>query len=317
MCFDDSCGGRTGVQCQQIEIDMDSLIIKFAQALDKDIGIHGSCGSDECNTVPTVNGNLLREAVAECVGTMLLVAVIIGSGIMGAGLSSSNEGIALLANTFATWGILVVLITVFGPVSGAHFNPVVSILFFLKKELDKARLLLYISCQVVGAILGELLAAANFGQPAARFDGADRVSAQNFIGEITATFCLLMTITGSLAAGEKAKATLPLNIGLYIVAGYWFTSSTAFANPAVTIGRCFCNTFASINPHSIGLFIGGQFLGLLLAVPFCEWMFARKTVKQALLTLLRASISQQTSVRKETPIARVIAAATKTAARRS
>ena len=228
--------------------------------------------------------DLPRIVVAEFVGTAYLVATIIGSGIMGDNLSL-DDGVALLGNTLATWGILFVLITVFGPVSGAHFNPVVTLTFYLRKEIELPQVMLTMPAQFVGGILGAIVAHGMFELPAVEFDGKDRNTNGEFLGEIVATVGLLVTILGSIEGG--AKATIPMAVGLYITAGYWFTSSTSFANPAVTVARSFTGTFAGISVDSFGAYFGGQATGFLIGVVFCQWIFAKKSIQDAFGTLVR------------------------------
>lgn len=246
------------------------------------------------------NVDVTRKIVAEFTGSMLLVATIIGSGIMAENLSPGNDGVALLGNTLATLGILFVLITVFGPVSGAHFNPVVSTAFWMKKDdthvTSVARLFSYFGAQFVGCILGCIVAHGMFeadgfngeSRNVVDFGGKDRTSAGEFFSEIVATVGLLITIMGTLANDdENQKSTVPMAVGLFITAGYWFTSSTSFANPAVTVARSFTNSFAGISVSSFPGYFGGQAIGLLFGVVFCEWMFTRKNFKDAMRTLVR------------------------------
>jgi len=227
--------------------------------------------------------DIARQGVAELVGTAMLVATIIGSGVQGDQLSV-DDGVALLGNTLATWGILFVLITIFGPVSGAHFNPVVSYTFFCRGELSGKQLAVFLPLQFCGAILGAVVAHGMFELSVAEFDGKDRGSIGEWFAEVVSTVGLLATILGSI--GADAKGTIPMAVGLYITAGYWFTSSTSFANPAVTIGRAFTNTFASINPNSIGPYFAGQAVGLVVGLPFCEWMWFDKDIFEAFATLV-------------------------------
>uniref|UniRef100_A0A7S4I2I0 Aquaporin n=1 Tax=Prymnesium polylepis TaxID=72548 RepID=A0A7S4I2I0_9EUKA len=228
--------------------------------------------------------DIARQGVAEFAGTATLVATIIGSGIMGDTLST-DDGVALLGNTLATWGILFVLITIFGPVSGAHFNPVVTYAMYCRSEIELKQLLVFVPLQFGGAILGAVIAHGMFDQPAdAVFEGKYRDSLHECFAEAVSTVGLLMTILGSI--GADAKDQIPMAVGLYITAGYWFTSSTSFANPAVTIGRTFTNTFASINPNSVGPYFAGQAMGLAFGLPFCEWMWADKSIGSAILTLI-------------------------------
>lgn len=225
-----------------------------------------------------------RQVFAEFLGTLLLVATIIGSGMMGDNLSD-DDGVALLGNTLATWGILYVLITTLGPVSGAHFNPVVTCAFWLKRECASSHAALFVPAQVGGAIAGAYVAHGMFMHRNGIFDGKDRDSDGELFSEFVTTFGLLLTILGGIAA----KKDVPMLVGLFITAGYWFSSSTSFANPAVTIGRSFTDTFASISPRSFPAYFAGQALGLLVALPTCEWLFSNKAPSAALATLRRAT----------------------------
>ena len=190
--------------------------------------------------------DLPRMMVAEFFGTCFLVATIVGSGMMGDNLSP-DDGVALLGNTLATWGILFVLITVFGPVSGADFNPVVSATKCCKRMIPVKQLLAFVPCQFAGGIGGAVVAHAMFNVTAiGAFEGKDRDTGGELFAEAVATVGLLVTIFGSIAV--KAEPTIPMAVGLYITAGYWFTSSTSFANPAVTVARSFTDTFAGISP---------------------------------------------------------------------
>ncbi|KAJ8601040.1 hypothetical protein CTAYLR_007975 [Chrysophaeum taylorii] len=229
-----------------------------------------------------MGASLSRATFAEFLGTLYLVCTIIGSGIMGDTLSE-DDGIALLGNTLATWGILFVLITVLGPVSGAHFNPVVSIAFFMKREIDVRTLAFYLPAQFGGGIVGAYVAHAMFMIRNGEFDGKDRDTDGEFFSEAVATLGLLMTIFGCI----EAKADVAMGVGLFITAGYWFTSSTSFANPAVTVARSFTDTFASITPKSFQAYFLGQLVGLVVAVPLCEWMFKQQSPANALAALVR------------------------------
>ena len=245
--------------------------------------VDGECREVLAAGVVEAPASLDRQVFAEFLGTAFLVCTIIGSGMMGDNLSP-DDGVALLGNTLATWGILYVLISTLGGVSGAHFNPVVSTCFWLKRELDAKALALFVPFQVLGAIFGALVAHAMFMHRNGFFDGKDRDSDGELFSEFVATFGLLLTIFG----GIKANKDVPMLVGLYITAGYWFTSSTAFANPAVTIGRSFTDTFAGISPKSFPAYFAGQALGLLAGLPTCEWLFSKKRPQAALATLLRA-----------------------------
>jgi glycerol uptake facilitator-like aquaporin len=211
--------------------------------------------------------NSSQTLLAECVGTGLLLATVIGSGIMGEQLAGGNVAIALLGNTIPTGAILVVLISILGPVSGAHFNPVVSLAMCLTGRMRWPRLAPYIAAQVVGALVGVWLAHAMFDLSIFEVSSKSRWGTGQWIAEATATFGLLLTIFGGLRFNAPAIPTL---VGLYITAAYWFTASTSFANPAVTLARAFSNTFAGIAPASVLPFVAAQLVGLgaaLAAVP--------------------------------------------------
>ncbi|MGH6933260.1 MAG: MIP/aquaporin family protein [Dongiaceae bacterium] len=214
----------------------------------------------------------LRRPGAELLGTALLVAVVIGSGIMGQQLSPSNDAVALLGNTLATGAALVVLITVLGPVSGAHFNPVVTLCFALRGEFPWRDVAAYLPIQVIGAILGTVLAHAVFDQDLIQAGSRVRTGFGVWLGEITATFALLIAIFGILRSRPEAVACM---VGLIISAGYWFTSSTSFANQAVTIARSLTDSFAGIRPADAPGFIVAQVIGALLAVGVARWLWPR------------------------------------------
>ncbi len=199
-----------------------------------------------------------RRLFAELLGTALLLAIVIGSGIMGESLASGNTAIALLGNTLATGAGLVVLITIFGPISGAHFNPVVTLAFAARKDLPPKLAAGYVVAQVIGAILGVWMAHAMFGQAILQVSGKLRDGPALAFSEGVATFGLMATILGSIRF--KPDFT-PAAVGLYITSAYWFTASTSFANPAVTLARSLSNTFAGIAPASVPVFIAAQCAG--------------------------------------------------------
>ena len=207
--------------------------------------------------------NLARPALAEFLGTAFLLATVVGSGIMAVKLAAGNEAIALLANAIATGGALIALITTFAPLSGAHFNPAVSLLEFFGKRLSLLRLIVYIAAQLVGAVVGVLIAHAMFGLPLLQESAHSRATSGELLGEVIATMGLLLTIWS--VARHKPDA-VPTSVAAYIVAAYWFTSSTSFANPAVTLARSLTDTFSGIAPSSVGNFLAGQCLGLALAL---------------------------------------------------
>ena len=205
---------------------------------------------------------LLRASLAEFVGTCFLVMVVIGSGIMAEGLSTDQLSV-LLANTIATGVGLTALIWIFIAISGAHFNPVVSLVMYLKKEIDVKQLITFIVFQCAGGLFGVVLAHAMFGLDIFQMSVNDRGGFNIYLSEIVATFGLLMTILGVRKLHLLAVAPA---VGLYISAGYWFTSSTSFANPAVTLARGFSDSFTGINPDFIVAFIMAQLVGAILAM---------------------------------------------------
>ena len=215
----------------------------------------------------------MRRAVAELLGTLLLLATVIGSGIMAAKLSGGNQALALLCNTLPTGAILVVLIRIFGPVSGAHFNPAVSITFALRRDISWPDAGLYIVCQLAGAILGVWLAHLMFELPVWQISTHVREGAGQWLAEGVATFGLILTILGCVGC---APASTPYAVGLYITAAYWFTASTSFANPAVTLARSLSDSFAGIAPGGVAAFVLAQLSGMLVAVAAASWMWPRK-----------------------------------------
>jgi glycerol uptake facilitator-like aquaporin len=214
--------------------------------------------------------DLPRRLAAEALGTALLVAVVVGSGIMGERLAAGNDAVALLGNTLATGAALPVLILVFGPISGAHFNPVVSASFALQRALPWNECAAYVPVQIVGAIAGTLLAHLMFGEPLIEASTHVRTGLGIWTGEIVATFALLLTILSCLRAEPKA---VPYAVGLVITAGYWFTSSTSFANPAVTIARSLTDSFAGIRPTDAPGFILAQIVGAFAATIVAHWLW--------------------------------------------
>lgn len=203
------------------------------------------------------------KLIAEGLGTLGLVCTVVGSGIMAEALSAGNDGIALLGNTIATGAILVVLITLFGPVSGAHFNPVVTMVMTLKKQLPKSEAAIYIIVQILGGIAGTWLAHLIFDVPVIQLSDNARSGLPQYGSEIVATFGLLLTI---LIASRHRPDSIAMLVGLYITAAYWFTSSTSFANPAVTIARSLTDSFSGIAYSDVPFFIIAQIIGALLAM---------------------------------------------------
>jgi len=212
---------------------------------------------------------LQRRLFAEALGTALLLAVVIGSGIMGERLAAGNEAVALLANTLATGAGLMVLITVFGPISGAHFNPAATLVFTLRREMPVTEALAYAVVQVCGGLVGAFAAHLMFGLPVLQVSAHLRDGPALAFSEALATFGLIATILGCLRLRPEMTAVC---VGLYIAAAYWFTASTSFANPAVTIARSLSNTFAGIAPSSAPAFIGAQIVGALVAWAVMGWL---------------------------------------------
>jgi len=211
-----------------------------------------------------------KALVAESLGTAMLLATVVGSGIMAEKLAGGNVAIALLGNTIPTGAILVVLITILGPLSGAHFNPAVSTAMCLTQRMPWRKLFPYVVCQIVGGVIGVWLAHAMFDLPILQVSAKMRWSSGQWIAEATATFGLLLAIFGGLRANAAA---IPVIVGLYITAAYWFTASTSFANPAVTIARALSDTFAGIAPGSVLPFIAAQIVGALLGVAVSAFLF--------------------------------------------
>lgn len=217
--------------------------------------------------------DLSRRLLAETLGTLILVATVVGSGIMAERLAGGNVAIALLGNTIPTGAILVVIITILGPLSGAHFNPVVTAFFAARGDFPLRDALPYVAAQIAGGILGTVLAHAMFELPILAAGVTVRGGPGQWIGEITATFALITAIAGGL---RHAPERVPLLVGLTITAAYWFTASTSFANPAVTIARAFTPSFAGIAPASVPPFILAQVAGAALAGAAVALLFPRQ-----------------------------------------
>lgn len=212
---------------------------------------------------------MARRLAAEAAGTALLVGTVVGSGIMGEALAGGNDAVALLGNTIATGAILVVLILVFGPVSGAHFNPAVTAAFLMRREIGLAAALAYILVQIGGGLMGTAAAHAMFEMELVQTAAHVREGPAQWLGEFLATFALLASILALLKSRPEA---IPYAVGLVITAGYWWTSSTSFANPAVTIARGFTDTFSGIRPGDVAPFIAAQLAGAGFAVIFFGWL---------------------------------------------
>jgi glycerol uptake facilitator-like aquaporin len=214
-----------------------------------------------------------QRLTAEALGTGLLLATVIGSGIMGERLAGGNVALALLANTLATGAILVVLIGMLGPISGAHFNPAVTAVFALRKEISHGDALGYVAAQVAGGILGVLVAHGMFEESLLQLSTKARSGPAQWLSEAVAAFGLVTTILLTLRFNPAAVAT---SVGLYITAAYWFTASTSFANPAVTVARALSDTFAGIRPADVAPFIAAQLAGAVAAMLVSRWLAPRR-----------------------------------------
>jgi glycerol uptake facilitator-like aquaporin len=210
---------------------------------------------------------------AEFIGTAFLLATVIGSGIMAENLSGGNVAIALLGNTIPTGAILVILITMLGPISGAHFNPAVTLVFAIKKDISAKNSLIYFACQITGGLAGAMIAHAMFDLDLLQTSEKLRTGSAQWISEWVATFGLVFTILATLRAKQEAVA---MAVGLYITAAYWFTASTSFANPAVTVARSFTNTFSGISPEHVSGFIIAQLIGAISALAVCHFILRPK-----------------------------------------
>jgi glycerol uptake facilitator-like aquaporin len=217
-----------------------------------------------------VKPSLTQRGVAECLGTAFLLAAVVGSGIMAARLSGGNGALALLCNTIPTGAILTVLILTLGPISGAHFNPAVSTAMALRGKLEASSTVFYIGAQVVGGVLGVWVAHLMFELPLWQVSGTVRTGPGQWFAEAVATFGLLVTILGCSA---RTPSAVPYAVGLYITSAYWFTASTSFANPAVTIARSLSDTFAGIAPAGVIAFVAAQFVGTFGAVALGRWLW--------------------------------------------
>ena len=211
----------------------------------------------------------MRGLIAEALGTLLLLATVVGSGIMGEALAGGNDALALLGNTLATGAILVVLVTMFGPISGAHFNPAVTVAFLLRRQIRPSRATAFIGAQIAGAVAGTVLAHLMFDLAALQIATKARTGGGQWLAEGVAAFGLVATILATLKARPTAVAAM---VGLYISAGYWFTASTSFANPAVTVARSLTDTFSGIAPADAPAFIAAQLLGAVAAVALFGWL---------------------------------------------
>jgi len=216
--------------------------------------------------------DISRRLLAEAVGTAFLLAAIVGSGIMAQRLSGGNEALALFCNSTATGAILVVLIAVFGQVSGAHLNPAVTLAFAVRRKIGAALAVGYVLAQVTGAVLGTWAAHVMFDENVLQLSTKARAGSGLWFAEALATFGLILTILGT----QRWKVDIvPVTVGLYIASAYWFTASTSFANPAVTLARSITNTFAGIQPSHAPAFVVAQLVGALAGTLFCWFLFAQ------------------------------------------
>jgi glycerol uptake facilitator-like aquaporin len=214
--------------------------------------------------------SLAQRGVAECLGTTFLLAAVVGSGVMAAKLAGGNGALALLCNTLPTGAILVVLILIFGPLSGAHFNPAVSVAMALRRELSWPDTAVYLVAQIIGGVVGVWIAHLMFELPVWQLSLHARTGAGQWFAEFVATFGLLLTILGCVA---RTPAAVPYAVGLYITSAYWFTASTSFANPAVTLARSLSDTYAGIAPGGVVAFVAAQFVGMAAAVMLGRWLW--------------------------------------------
>jgi glycerol uptake facilitator-like aquaporin len=222
----------------------------------------------------TVTSSVTRRLAAEAVGSAFLLATVIGSGIMAEQLAGGNVALALLGNTLATGAILTVLVLALGPISGAHLNPVVSMVFALRREMTVGLCVSYAIAQIAGAIVGVLLAHSMFDQPMFQLSTTVRTGPGQWLAELVATLGLIGTI---LCVGTSRPASVAYAVGLYISAAYWFTSSTSFANPAVTAARALSDTFAGIRAANAPAFMIAQVAGAFTAAWFFDWLLEART----------------------------------------
>lgn len=218
--------------------------------------------------------SLRRKLTAEALGTALLLTTVVGSGIMADRLAGGNDAIALLGNTLPTGAMLVVLITMLGPISGAHLNPAVSLVFWVRQEIGRMEALAYAAAQLAGAVVGVMVAHAMFATPLLQVSGKIRDGFAQSFSEGVATFGLVLVILLTLRARPQAVAT---SVGLYITAAYWFTASTSFANPAVTLARSLTDTFSGIRPEDVAGFLTAQIVGAVCGLAMARALIPRET----------------------------------------
>ncbi|MBR1219164.1 aquaporin family protein [Bradyrhizobium sp. U87765 SZCCT0131] len=217
-------------------------------------------------------GERAKRGFAEFLGTAFLLATVVGSGIMAQKLAGGNIALALLCNTLPTGAILPVLILLFGPVSGGHFNPAVTLASAVRGEMSRPDTAIYVLAQLAGAIVGVWVAHLMFDLPIWQLSRTERAGTGQWLAEAVATFGLMLTIRGVAA---RTPSAVPYAVGLYITAAYWFTASTSFANPAVTLARSLSDTFAGIAPHAVPAFVAAQLVGAALALALSNWLWTR------------------------------------------
>ncbi|MGB6231660.1 MAG: aquaporin [Litorimonas sp.] len=220
-----------------------------------------------------MTGSLAQKLLAEFLGSLLLAGVVIGSGVLAVAVSGGNDGVALIGNTAATGAILWVLVATLGPVSGAHFNPAVTLAFLLRREIGLGLAFAYVLLQVAGCVVGAWLAHGMFELPLIQIAQTDRSGSAKVLAEGVATFALVFAIFGAIRHAPRA---VPAAVALVIVAGYWWTASTSFANPAITVARSLSDTFAGVRPGDVPGFVVGQLLGAVLATLCCAVLFPAK-----------------------------------------
>lgn len=233
--------------------------------------------------------DLGRRIAAEAAGALVLTAVVIGSGIMAARLAGGNDAVALLGNTLATAAILYVLITALAPISGAHFNPAVTLVMAMGGELAKMHAAFYVMAQVAGCVAGAMLAHALFELPLVQIGGTARAGLAQLASEAAATFALVACILLTLRARPESVAA---TVALTIAAGYWWTSSTSFANPAITVARALSDTFAGIRPADAGGFIAAQLIGAIAAMLACGWLYPTRAAQAVSTAAAARSVSR-------------------------
>jgi glycerol uptake facilitator-like aquaporin len=227
-----------------------------------------------------MSSDRVRRGAAECAGALVLTAVVIGSGIMGERMAGGDDAVALLANTLATAAILYVLITALAPISGAHLNPAVTLVMAVRSEISLGDALFYVLAQIVGCVIGAMLAHAMFELPLLQVASTERAGVARMLSEAAATFALVACI---LLVSRARPTAVAAAVALTIAAGYWWTSSTSFANPAITIARALSDTFAGVRPQDVPGFVVAQILGALGAMAACAWLY-RARADQAVST---------------------------------